>query len=35
MLTGAGVLVAAFGALAVMWVFVLLCSPAFGSPPEH
>jgi hypothetical protein len=35
MLTGMGMLVAAFGALAVIWIFVLLCSPAFGSPPEH
>jgi hypothetical protein len=35
MLTGAGVLLAALGLFAFIWIAVLVGSPMFGSPPEH
>lgn len=35
MLTGMGMLVAAFGSLIAIWAIVLWGSRAFGSPPEH
>jgi hypothetical protein len=35
MLSGAGMLVTAFGFLLFIWIMVLWGSRAFGSPPEH
>jgi hypothetical protein len=35
MLQGEMVLLAALGALAAIWIMVLVGSRAFGSPPEH
>jgi hypothetical protein len=35
MLTGPAVLAVAVATLIVIWVFVLVFSPYFGSPPEH
>jgi hypothetical protein len=35
MLNGVMVLVASLGALAAIWIFVLVGSQFFGSPPEH
>jgi hypothetical protein len=35
MLSGVTVLVVALATLTVIWLFVLIGSPFFGSPPEH
>jgi hypothetical protein len=35
MLNGITVLAASLGVLAAIWVFVLVGSQYFGSPPEH
>jgi hypothetical protein len=35
MLTGTGMLVAAFGIFILMWIIILVGSRGFGSPPEH
>jgi hypothetical protein len=35
MLSGVTVLVVSLGTLAAIWVFVLVGSQYFGSPPEH
>jgi len=35
MITGINMLATAIGFLVFLWVMVLGCSRAFGSPPEH
>jgi hypothetical protein len=35
MLTGMGMLVAAFSIFIMIWIIILVGSRGFGSPPEH
>jgi hypothetical protein len=35
MLTGTGMLVAAFSIFIAIWIIILFASRGFGSPPEH